>query len=666
MNERDRYFTESRGGGKKIFDRIPREALYIATVYLTGMVCFTLCRLILLWRNFALLDLGVDNSAEWICRALLMGVRFDNVISGYLLSLPVLLLLAGQIFPRMHRTAAQMSKWWITAVYALAIMMCVGDIPFFEQFRIRLNAVMFNYIGGGMTFVVRMVGGQWQYMLFSVAAVSLAALFAIFNLRLARRWTIDNFRRSHRPTAIILLIALCIIPFSIRGRLSRKSPIRVGTAYISNNAFINQLGLNPVFTLMRSTLDMSGNELHVQDSGRARAFAACELGRDRSFGRRFEAQQTPVDNLVVILMESNTADRLRSEGDTAGLLPCLDTLIGKGLYFRNAYSTGIHTYNGVYSTLTSLPSYLNKHTMKESIIPQLGGIPERMMQEGMSTIFFTTHDAQFDNMSGFVMGNGIRSVVSEPDYDSSEIVSTLGVPDHVMYDKALRILDMEHEAGRRFCAVLLTSSNHPPYNVPDVGWFEPRTDDISTQVVEYADRAMQRFIASAATREWFSSTLFVITADHGKAIRNDFAIPLSYNHIPLLFYSPGNIPPELRDDPVSQMDIMPTAADMLGMEFVNTTLGINLMRERRRIVPFSTDDCLAAIDNDYLYVYDNPNDIAYLYDLNAEGRARYVNVAGSHRDVIRRMHEYSISMMQTGWDIHHDFGSDLEIGSPLN
>jgi len=251
MNERDRYFTESRGGGKKIFDRIPREALYIATVYLTGMVCFTLCRLILLWRNFALLDLGVDNSVEWIWRALLMGVRFDNVISGYLLSLPVLLLLAGQIFPRMHRTAAQMSKWWITAVYALAIMMCVGDIPFFEQFRIRLNAVMFNYIGGGMTFVVRMVGGQWQYMLFSVAAVALAAMFAMFNLRLAKRWTIDNFRRSHRPTAIILLIALCIIPFSIRGRLSRKSPIRVGTAYISNNAFINQLGLNPVFTLMR-------------------------------------------------------------------------------------------------------------------------------------------------------------------------------------------------------------------------------------------------------------------------------------------------------------------------------------------------------------------------------------------------------------------------------
>lgn len=664
MNEQPKYYTKSRGGGK-ISDRMPREVLYIATIYLTGMASFTLCRLILLYRNLALLDFGADNSSEWIWRALLMGVRFDNVVSGYLLSLPVLLLLAGQIFPRLHRIAAQISKWWITAAYALAIMMCVGDIPFFEQFRIRLNAVMFNYIDDDMTFVVRMVGGQWQYMLFSIAAVAVAAIFALFNLRLAKRWTLDNFRRSHRPTAIMLLVVLCIIPFSIRGRLSHKSPIRVGTAYISNNAFINQLGLNPVFTLMRSTLDMSGSELQVHDSGRARAFAAWELGRDKSFGRHFEARETPVDNLVVILMESNTADRLRSEGDTAGLLPCLDTLTGKGLYFRNAYSTGIHTYNGVYSTLTSFPSYLNKHTMKESIIPQLNSIPELMMHEGMSTIFFTTHDAQFDNMSGFVMGNGISRIVSEPAYDDNEVVSTLGVPDHVMYDKALQLLDGEHEAGRRFCAVLLTSSNHPPYNVPDTSWFTPSTDNPAMQVVEYADRAMQRFIASAAKREWFSRTLFVITADHGKAIRNDFAIPLSYNHIPLLFYSPGNIVPELRDDPVSQMDIMPTAADMLGMEFVNTTLGINLVRERRRIVPFSTDDCLAAIDNDYLYVYDNPNDIAYLYDLNAEGKIRYRSVADSHRDVIRRMHEYSVSMMQAGWDIHHDFGNGLKIGTPL-
>ncbi|MBP3455827.1 MAG: sulfatase-like hydrolase/transferase [Alistipes sp.] len=647
-----------RGGGKPL---IPRKIAYVATVYLAGMACFTLCRLILLWRNFSLLDFGVDNSAQWIWEALLMGVRFDNVVSFYLLALPLLLLLVGQFIPRCYKALAQTAKWWITVTYSVAIMMCVGDIPFFEQFRIRLNAVMFNYVDGDMGFVVRMVGGEWQYILFSVAAIAVAGLFVFANLRLARRWAIHHAEATPRRTTIILIVLCLLTPLSIRGRLSRKSPIRVGTAYISNNAFINQLGLNPVFTLMRSSLDMNGMQFEVQESGRARAFAAWELGRDSDFGRHFEAHPSPFKNVVVLLMESNTADRLRSEGSREGLSPNLDTLVTRGLYFRNAYSTGIHTYNGVYSTLTSFPSYLDKHTMKASIIPSLHTIPEQMMQQGMSTIFFTTHDAQFDNMSGFALGNGIQSVVSEPDYDSGEVVSTLGVPDHVMYDKALEILDAKHEAGQRFCAVMLSSSNHPPYNIPYGIDFKPSSREASTQVAEYADWAMRRFLDLASTREWFDSTLFVITGDHGKAIDNDYAISLSYNHIPILFYSPANIAPELRDDMASQMDIMPTAAGMLGLEFVNRSFGIDLLSETRRIVPFSTDHEVAAIDCDWLYVYSYSGELEYLYDRTATGDDRYRNVAEENGDVVKRMHEYAASMMQAAWDIHHNYTSDLDL-----
>lgn len=648
----------SLGGGNRL---IPRKITYVATIYLTGMACFTLCRLILLWRNFALLDFGVDNSAKWIWEALLMGLRFDNVVSAYLLALPLLLLLVGQIVPRCYKALAQTAKWWITITYSVAIMMCVGDIPFFEQFRIRLNAVMFNYVDGDMGFVVRMVGGEWQYILFSLAAIGVAGLFVFANIRLARRWAINHAEPTPRRTTIILIIFCLVTPLAIRGRLSRKSPIRVGTAYISNNAFINQLGLNPVFTLLRSTLDMNGTQLEVQESGRARAFAAWELGRDTEFGRHAEAHPSPIKNVVVLLMESNTADRLRSEGNNEGLSPNLDTLITRGLYYRNAYSTGIHTYNGVYSTLTSFPSYLDKHTMKASIIPSLHTIPEQMMQQGMATLFFTTHDAQFDNMSGFALGNGIQRVISEPDYDRSEIVSTLGVPDHVMYDKALTMLDAKHAAGQGFCAILLSSSNHPPYNVPDGIAFKPRSRDISTQVAEYADWAMRYFLDKASTRDWFNSTLFVITGDHGKAIENDYAIPLSYNHIPILFYSPANIQAEVRDDMASQMDIMPTAAGLLGMEFTNRSFGIDLRSETRRIVPFSTDHEVAAIDRDWLYVYSYSGGMEYLYDRRAEGDDRYRNVAAENHDAVKRMHEYTVSMMQAAWDMHHNYTSDLDL-----
>lgn len=51
------------------------------------------------------------------------------------------------------------------------------------------------------------------------------------------------------------ILFLGLIFLGIRGRIEAKSPIRVGTAYFSNNAFLNQVGLNPNFTLIKSYLE---------------------------------------------------------------------------------------------------------------------------------------------------------------------------------------------------------------------------------------------------------------------------------------------------------------------------------------------------------------------------------------------------------------------------
>ncbi|NIS38165.1 hypothetical protein GWN91_03100, partial [Candidatus Saccharibacteria bacterium] len=47
---------------------------------------------------------------------------------------------------------------------------------------------------------------------------------------------------------LISLFGFALIFLAIRGRISAKSPIRWGTAFFSNYAFANQLGLNPLYT----------------------------------------------------------------------------------------------------------------------------------------------------------------------------------------------------------------------------------------------------------------------------------------------------------------------------------------------------------------------------------------------------------------------------------
>jgi arylsulfatase A-like enzyme len=161
----------------------------------------------------------------------------------------------------------------------------------------------------------------------------------------------------------------------------------------------------------------------------------------------------------------------------------------------------------------------------------------------------------------------------------------------------------------------------------------------------------------ASEREWFDETLFVIFGDHGRAITTDFAVPESLNHVPLLFYSPKHIAPEVRSDLVAQMDIAPTAISMLGREFNNHTMGIDLTRQSRSMIPYTADGYIAARDREWLYIYDLATEQPLLYDLTAEGDARLENRAAEFPERVYSMHSYVAATAQASSDMHNAVGA---------
>ena len=77
---------------------------------------------------------------------------------------------------------------------------------------------------------------------------------------------------------------------------------------------------------------------------------------------------------------------------------------------------------------------------------------------------------------------------------------------------------------------------------------------------------MKEFIESAKEREWFKDTIFIITGDHtiGKGIgitKQNFA----HFRIPLIIYAPYIFKPQTIQRVGSQVDILPTILDMLGI-----------------------------------------------------------------------------------------------------
>jgi phosphoglycerol transferase MdoB-like AlkP superfamily enzyme len=103
----------------------------------------------------------------------------------------------------------------------------------------------------------------------------------------------------------------------------------------------------------------------------------------------------------------------------------------------------------------------------------------------------------------------------------------------------------------------------------------------------YSDYCIQKFMEAAKKEAYFSNTVFVFVGDHGvagnaTAVYNDVWTTerLTDEHVPLLFYAPGILQPEKRSEVVSQIDVLPSVAALIGLPYLNTTLGRDVINNR--------------------------------------------------------------------------------------
>ena len=295
------------------------------------------------------------------------------------------------------------------------------------------------------------------------------------------------------------------------------NPIKVSQAYYCEDPFLNQLGVNPVFNLLTSTLDDNRKEnkyLQLMDETEAIDLVQKHLQREGMEGISPIAREVKQDttitrhNVVLIFMESMSAQLMQTFGQSKELTPYLDSLYQESYSFNNIYSAGIHTNHGLYSTLYSFPTIMKRNAMKGSVIPIYSGLPTVLKNNGYHNLFFMTHESQYDNMNAFFRTNGFDEVYAEENYPKEKIANHFGVQDDYLYEFAMPILTQKANEGIPFFAALLSISNHPPYVIPD--YFHPKSEKIEDQVVEYADWSIRQFMTEAQKQPWFDNTLFVL------------------------------------------------------------------------------------------------------------------------------------------------------------
>lgn len=620
---------------------------YIILIYLAGIAVFTLFRLVETVAYCATTD-GPDDFAGLYPRALLMGLRFDTVVSCYMLALPLVMIIVGEL--------ARIRKGWyyniahyITMVlYTICFFACAADIPYFCYFFNRLDMVALTWADDFGT-SASMIVHEPMYLFYLIVFVLITVGWWILGEKLKVKGERLNGPWLPYGWGVSIAVVLLGLGFlGMRGKLS-KIPIRVGTAYFCNNPFLNQIGLNPTFTFLKS-LEEAGKSANQPIALVDQATMTAVLKEQRAIPADSTLSEAslrlPVGtNVVLVLMESMAYDKTGLSAIANSMTPCLDSLMDRSMTFTEAWSAGIHTHNGICAALYAQPAILARNIMKTAPVPTISGLPQKLHEAGYSTTYFMAHDEDFDGMRGFLYQNGFDRVVGQHSYPRKEIVGTWGIPDHTLFDHVLEHCDSMAAKGPFFTCVM-TCSDHGPFIVPEDIPFKSQYKEPYKQTVEYADWSIGRFISMVRQKQWFNNTLFVFIADHGASMNPIYDMDLSYNHVPLLFYAPRKIEGHKVDRLGLQIDVAPTILGLLGINDDNEMLGVNLMTHCRPYAFFSADDKIGVVDGEWFY----------LYRVKQEGREslyRYQersveDMIGLYPDKASVMRRYGLGMIQAG------------------
>lgn len=573
--------------------RIPDKVIFWLKIYLLGLAQFALFRLLFLvfyWGSSGQLSFWM------ILKSFLIGLRFDTVILGVILT-PLFLINIIPGVALQNKIVKTGYRIILAILFGLIIFVNSADLGFFEQFGSRMNYWAVEYLDDPylMLYTITTHSGTLELLLVFAIIYGgfLMILNRIINSHAART------KRGERPlNYLYYAVPIILLLMGIRGRLGIK-PLDWGEAFFSENQFVNQMTLNGVYSLSHSLYEEGGKEwnilaekrgrFHFMDNGAAYKTVREMLDIDTTSGdreyslvRESSGGKQPgfLPNIVFIIMESWSANRIGAFGDTLGITTHFDSLIKKGMLFDKFYANGVRTNRGIAATLGSFPSLPGRSIMKRfSADYPFMSVAKVLKPFGYTSVFAYGGDIQFDNIEGFLRRVGFDGFYSEKDFGDAPVLGKWGVQDDAFFEQMAKNMD---SLPRPFVSALMTLSFHDPFLIPDQRFekFDTKVRDHKRlNCMYFSDWALGRFIDSVRQCSYSDSTIFIFTADHCEIQSTRYPMSSEYFHIPLLIYAPGIIGDSVTviSKTGSQVDIIPTVLDLLGLRTTYESWGKSLL-----------------------------------------------------------------------------------------
>lgn len=288
-------------------------------------------------------------------------------------------------------------------------------------------------------------------------------------------------------------------------------------------------------------------------------------------------------NVMLVVMESMSAEYLGAFGDKRGLTPNLDRLSKEGLLFTQAYATGTRTVRGLEAVTLSIPPTPGQSIVRRPDNQNLFSLGFVFRDKGYDTRFIYGGYGYFDNMNAFFAGNGFE-VVDRTSMSDQEIhfANVWGVADDDLFARAIKEADKSYTSGKPFMQLVMTTSNHRPFTYPQ-GRIDIPSKTGRSGGVKYADYSIGQLMQWASQKPWYKDTVFVFVADHTSGAAGKVELDRENYHIPAIFYSPGFIKPSRHEAIMSQIDIGPILLGQLNFHYQSKFYGEDVLHDEDEV-----------------------------------------------------------------------------------
>ncbi|MDD2387333.1 MAG: sulfatase-like hydrolase/transferase [Bacteroidales bacterium] len=506
-----------------------------------------------------------DGAGFWnICASFIHGFRLDLSMVSYIgfFAIPLFIFAAFFKSHKVLKISLDIFTGILIAVFSLII---IGDAEVYKYWGFRLDDTPLQYMN--TPGIINSSTSNWRFVLLVFLYLDLAlGMFWIYYLFIGKK--IKKLKAEKFWAAFYLLIAgLLIIP--IRGGVG-IAPINTGSAYFSDNMFLNHAGINVVWnsgaSLFADEIDFKSYEYFDEDELNAK-FKLSQQSPDSVIN----VLNAKPKKIIFVILESFAEKPINLKDPKNSVTKKLLEHSDAGILFTDCYSNGDRSEKGIVSIFSSVPALPGYSVMKDPRRSRkLPSLITKLVENGYKSSFYYGGDINFSNMNSYLKHAGFQNIISSNNLEMDCYETKWGYHDECMFNLFFNDIRATDDTS---VFVLFTLSSHEPYDVPVVGPYGNKTElQRSQNAYYYTDSCLNVFLTDLENSPDWDNSLVILVSDHGSRYGGVEVWDKQKFHIYMLWTGGAiSCEPFVYDQTLDQSDISASLLSQLGInhdEFV--------------------------------------------------------------------------------------------------